>query len=98
MSWAFHPIAAAEYLGACRHYRAIDPILGRGFVRSFTEAMTAIISHPQAWNPLDRNIRRLLMKRFPYGIHFTIESDQILVLSVTHMRQKPGYLRKRLPQ
>ncbi|WP_221032417.1 hypothetical protein [Actomonas aquatica] len=34
--------------------------------------------------------------RFPFAVHYRVESDCIRVVAIAHGRQKPGYWRKRL--
>lgn len=97
MRWRFHPEASEEYLDACRYYAEIEGKLGVAFVRSVETAIDQIVQHPTVWREIEEDVRRHLLKRFPYAIHYTIEQDFVLVVSVAHMKRRPGYWRNRLP-
>ena len=43
-------------------------------------------------------VRKALVKRTPYLLIYVDLSDQLVVLAVTHVRQAPGYWRKRLDE
>ena len=40
-------------------------------------------------------IRRAVLQRFPYTLHFVIESEQIVILSVFHAKRNPRALEDR---
>jgi hypothetical protein len=52
--------------------------------------------HPQAWHQLDAAFRRCRIRRFPCRIIDTIESDRILIVSVTHLHRHPESWRRNL--
>jgi len=39
---------------------------------------------------------RLLSKRFPYAIYYTIQSDVIIISAVLDCRKQPAWIRKKL--
>jgi plasmid stabilization system protein ParE len=45
--------------------------------------------------PEERAVRRLLLRRFPYGVIYEVLKDEIHVLAIAHNRRKPGYWRSR---
>ena len=98
MRWKFHPKASEEYLEACRYYAEIEGKLGLAFVRCFEDAVDEIVTNPTSWTEIEEDVRRHLLKRFPYGLYYTIEKDFILIVSLMHMKRRPGFWRDRLPQ
>ncbi len=54
---------------------------------------------PWVWPVMEDNVRRFLVRRFPYGIYYTLVDDEsvVLVVAVMDMRRRPGYWRDRLP-
>ena len=54
------------------------------------------IIHPEAWQAVEEDVRRHLIKRFPFGIYYTIERDYISIVAVMHMSRRPGYWKSRL--
>lgn len=96
MRWKLHPEAAEEYIEACRYYTKIERKLGAAFVRNVEDTIEKILLHPTAWRVVEGDMRRHLLKRFPYAIYYTIEGDSVLIVSVAHMKRRPGYWRGRL--
>lgn len=96
MNWRFHPDAADEYLEACHYYAEIDGKLGVAFTRCVESAIDDIVDRPTAWLEVDEDVRRHLLRRFPYGIYYTIEPDYILVGAVMHMKRHPEYWKERV--
>lgn len=41
------------------------------------------------------DVRRVLVRRFPHGIFYVVESDDIVVLAVFHGRSDPAQWRRR---
>ena len=51
------------------------------------------ISHSPKQFPLMRGeVRRALVRRFPYGVHYVIENDRVVVLAVYHVKRSPTLL------
>lgn len=44
----------------------------------------------------NNDVRRLVMKHFPYAIIFAIMAEEAVVIAVTHTRRKPLYWSSRL--
>jgi hypothetical protein len=73
MKFRLLPPAKNELREAARYYENCVPGLGRDFLREVRETISRIIRWPQAWHPLDSEIRRCRTHRFPYGIIYAIE-------------------------
>ncbi len=51
---------------------------------------------PEAWPVIEEDIHRNLLHRFPFGIYYTIENDNsILIIAIMHMSRRPGYWKTR---
>jgi toxin ParE1/3/4 len=87
----FHAEALAELQGAADYYEARQAGLGVRFLDIVDEALERIAQDPLAWAPADEDVRRCLVRVFPFGILYTIEPEYILILAVTHLARKPGY-------
>jgi toxin ParE2 len=59
-------------------------------------ARKRIAERPRAWLPLGDGVRRFRLGRFPYGLIYVVEADEIVVLAVAHLHRKPNYWRLRL--
>ena len=100
MNYYFHPEALQEYIEAAQYYYEISPSLANAFITQVENNINQILFHPQAWQPVDMEVRRCLMKRFPFGIYYTIEEEtnSIVIQAVMHFSRKPGYWKDRIPE
>lgn len=88
--------AQAELDEAIAWYAAQAPGLGDGFLVEFLRCIEVIRRHPDGWHPLAPAIRRCRLRRFPYGVVYTVESGDVLVLAIAHQHRKPGYWQSRV--
>ncbi len=85
----FRPQADAEALEARRWYEQRRPALGEDFAAAVSEAIARIVENPLAFPRVRGEIRRAILRRFPYGVYFRISPDEIVVLAVMHGRRHP---------
>ena len=98
MTVRFLEIAEIELDQAIRWYAAQAPGLGNAFLIEVLSAADRIARFPEAWHPLAEGIRRCRLSRLPYGLIYTIDNGDILVLAVAHLHRRPDYWRDRLNQ
>jgi plasmid stabilization system protein ParE len=92
----FLRLAEAELDDAISYYEDKSPGLGARFLSEVVIAVTRIVEFPDAWQELETGIRRLQLARFPYGIIYVQESEDVVVLGVFHLHRKPQRWRNRL--
>lgn len=68
MSFHFHPDAEAELSEAIQYYENVEPGLGQDFAVEVYSAVQRAITYPNAWMVLEGEVRRSLVRRFPYGV------------------------------
>jgi len=89
----FTQTARAELIDAQHWYEGEAPGLGRRFraaVDAVTERMSA---DPRQFPVLYKNVRRALLRRFPYSLLFVIEDDNsFLVIACFHGQPRSGPL------
>lgn len=90
-SVAFLPPAEEEMVAAAQYYEARSHGLGADFLDEVQHSVEAISSNPRTAPVVKENIRRRLLKRFPFGILYAVEPNTIVVLAVMHLRRRPGY-------
>lgn len=93
----FHPEAETEFFEAIDYYEQTEPGLGPVFAAEVASAIEQIIHYPFAWRVLERDVRRCLMRRFPYGLLYACETERIWIVAVMHLRRHPVYWKSRLP-
>ena len=96
MSYRLLPPARRELKKAARFYEERVPNLGIEFIAEVRATIRRILAHPQAWQRLDQDIRRCRTHRFPYGIIYSVENGEVLVISVMHLHRHPESWRKNL--
>ena len=95
MSFSFHPEAEEELNNAIDYYEEIESGLGYDFALEVYSAIKRSDEFPKAWAELTENIRRSLVRRFPYGILYSEEQNGIYILSVMNLHRKPKYWQHR---
>jgi plasmid stabilization system protein ParE len=95
-TWRLLPPAAREVREAARYYEQKVPGLGFEFIAEVRAAIRRILAHPEAWCALDDTFRRCRTSRFPYGLIYTTEAGQVLIVSVMHLHRHPETWRKNL--
>ena len=96
MRFSFHPDAETEFLEAISYYEEKEPGLGYEFAAEVYAAIERIMAMPKAWPVLTQDIRRILVRRFPYGVLYGEGKDEIFIVAVMHLRREPGYWKQRV--
>jgi hypothetical protein len=95
MNVYFHPEAEQELREAVSYYEEIELGLGYDLSREVYAAVQRAVTLPQAWPILSGRIRRVLVRRFPYGVLYTEQPSSLLVIAVMNLHRAPGYWRDR---
>lgn len=80
---------------AAAWYEAEVKGLGRDFVRAVDEAINAAAQLPMRFPDVHRGVRRVLVKRFPYGVYFRVEQEQLIVFAIMHLHRDPARWQQR---
>jgi toxin ParE1/3/4 len=98
--YRFHPAATEELDAAGEWYDAQLPGLSLELFDSVEEAIELILQQPAAWQRdsvvTNREIRRFVMRRFPFSIVFYVVDDIVRIVAIAHAKRKPGYWRMRI--
>ncbi len=95
MNFSFHPEAEEEFNKAIDYYEDIESGLGYDFALEVYSTIQRSVKFPKAWGVLEGEIRRSLVRRFPYGILYSEEQEGIFVVAVMNLHRKPGYWKRR---
>ena len=96
MKLSLHPEAEADMAEAITFYDQRTPGLGSDSLDEVLGAFERIEHAPEAWPRLEGPVRRCLVERFPYGVYYRREPEEIFVLAVMHGKKKPGAWRGRI--
>ena len=89
------PEANEDLSEAYRWYEDKRHGLGEEFLLVVDAAIEKIRRSPDAYPIVYRNVRRVLTRRFPYGIFYIVEPERIVILAVFHGHRDPRVLRRR---
>ncbi len=92
----FTPRARAELIDAQDWYENEAPGLGRLFRAAVDALIMRMSAHPRQFPVVYKNIRRALLRRFPYALMFVIEADETLtVIACFHGSRDPEHWKRR---
>ena len=95
-SFLVFPEAESDIKEAYLWYEGRRPGLGEEFILSLEAAFSAIQRQPELYQIVYEQVRRELIKRFPYGVFYVYENEEIVVLAVFHIRRDPKMWQKRV--
>ena len=92
MRYRFHPEARLEVRSAALWYRERSSASTHGFTLTVAEGVQSIREHPTAWPTWrDTDIRRRVLRRYPYSIFYLVEATEVMIVAVAHHKRQPGY-------
>lgn len=90
-------MARQELIEARDWYENRSPGLGRSFVGHVDAAVERIFANPAQFPVVHKNIRRALLRRFPYALMFVTEADDsITVIACFHGSRDPAQWQRRM--
>src|SRR5688500_1060843 len=89
-SIAFLEEARAELDDAYNCYEEQRYGLGSEFMLAVQKELGSIAENPFLYPIAHKDIRRALVRRFPYAVQYVLDNDQIIVLSVFHSSRDPA--------
>jgi plasmid stabilization system protein ParE len=81
--------AQAEYDDAVDWYEGQRPGLGADFARRVKERLDQIAATPLMHSVAHKDIRKAVVKQFPYSIFYRVVSGTVVVVSVFHTSRDP---------
>jgi plasmid stabilization system protein ParE len=83
------PEAAHEVQAAFDWYEEKSEGLGLEFLRAADACMASIKRNPLASPFMHQEVRRTLLRRFPYALFYIIKEERIIVLACFHVKRNP---------
>ena len=87
--------AEADIAEAYQYYESCRENLGAEFISCIDEAISRIQNNPKQFRTVLNRVRRALVRKFLYGIYYTINENEIIVLAVVHARRNPKHWQSR---
>jgi plasmid stabilization system protein ParE len=79
--------AAEDFDEAFRWYETRRSGLGVAFAKDAADKIDSLLRFPLAHPAVLKDIRRVILRRFPYGVYYLVEGERIVVLAVLHLRR-----------
>ncbi len=97
----FDDEAVEELEVAAEWYEARRENLGLELVSAVREALRRVSESPKTWPvvravPERLEVRRFLLRRFPYSVVFIELDQEIRIVAIAHTSREPGFWRTRL--
>jgi plasmid stabilization system protein ParE len=90
------PPADREFSEATAYFGDQSSRAAEEFVSEMIAAMNLLAQFPRIGTPIFEDVRRLLLRRFPYQLVYRVLGDEIRIYAVAHLKRRPGYWRERL--
>lgn len=91
----FKPLAEIDIAEAAIWYNFQREGLGEEFLLALEAKFNEIQRNPYQFSILYKTVRRAFPNRFPYGIFFITEENNIYILAVVHTSRNPKTWKKR---
>jgi plasmid stabilization system protein ParE len=91
----FTQAARAELIDAQDWYEREAAGLGRYFREAIDALAERLSTNPQQFPVVFKNLRRALLRRFPYALFFVVAGDALFVIACFHASRDPLQWQKR---
>lgn len=85
----FRPEVREELDEAYGWYESQQLELGDNFLEQVDETLERICQMPESYTAVYRDVRRAVVRRFPYTIYYRIVSSRVIITAVFHGRRNP---------
>jgi len=89
------PEAEFDIQDAFEWYEQSSTGLGSEFVRAVDGCFALIGRNPLAYVKVYQQVRRILIRRFPYAVMYVVEEDVITIIACFHVKRDPKQWQKR---
>jgi toxin ParE1/3/4 len=83
------PEAEDDLVDARKQYERKRKGLGEEFILCVEDSLDRIRLFPLSGSEIYPGVRRVVVRRFPYGVFYRVDSDQIAVIAVYHGHRDP---------
>lgn len=88
--------AELEIAEAQLWYEAKDKSLGAEFLSQVSQTMNRILKMPLLYPIVHRDVRRALVRRFPYLVWYRVSAETVVILACSYAGRDPNRLTARL--
>lgn len=96
MQVVFTPQARADYIEAVDWYACLSPALGQRLRAMFRLIRQRLAENPHQFPVLKMDLRRALLRDFPYAVIFRILDTRVVIIAFFHTSRGPRQWQGRL--
>ena len=85
----FRRRAREEFDAAGDWYEHERPGLGRQFIEEVDNLLGRLLDTPSLFPVVHRDIRRAVLRRFPYCVYFRVREGRVVILAIMHTARRP---------
>jgi plasmid stabilization system protein ParE len=86
----FRPQAEEDLQKIHKWYNSQQPGLGEQFIHVLERKLEIVREHPESCPVIYKNIRRIILSKFPYLVFYITTESQIIVLAILHAFRDPA--------
>jgi len=86
----YRQAAGREVMAAAQDYDGQRRGLGAVFLEEVARIEAHISDSPRLYQHVDDDVRRAVLRQFPYGLFYLEENQRIVVLACLDLRRDPG--------
>ncbi len=99
MNFRFAEEAKIDLIDSVEYYESCSAGFGLDLSHEISNTIRGVCSFPELWPEFEKPVRRALLHRFPYGLLYVVEPDDIvIILAVVNLHRKPDYWKSRTKQ
>jgi plasmid stabilization system protein ParE len=83
------PQVEADIRAAMVWYGERVPGLDRAFHRAVLDALDRLCESPEMYRVIQGDVRRVILRRFPYALFYLFDGTEVVVLACIHERRSP---------
>ncbi|MCA1733809.1 MAG: type II toxin-antitoxin system RelE/ParE family toxin [Acidobacteria bacterium] len=87
--------AQSEFEEQIRYFDEQVTGLGDRFIQALEDAVLLIRQHPMAGETVSKNVRKAVLRAFPFNVYYVNARDEVIIVAVAAHRRRPQYWRVR---
>ena len=88
--------AEADFDNSYEYYAIESQKVADNFYRQVNQSLKTISDNPQGFQRVFKNIRRYVIKKFPFVIYYRVENTTIQIIAVFHTSRNPEIWKQRI--
>ncbi len=90
------PEVEQEVIEAVLWYEIQNVGLGDELFMMIDEKINEVITNPLQFEIVFKNVRRAIVKKFPYSLFYIIDERKIIIIAIIHQSRNPEIWKKRI--